>query len=49
MICKSEVDLTKYGRKLINMKEAADAFFFSVIQKYYAEKRYSNIWTIRRD
>ena len=48
MMCKSAIDLTKFGGKLMNMNDEANAFFISVVQKHYAEQTCNNIWTIEK-
>ena len=48
MICKSSIDLTKFGGKLMNMNDKNNDLFISVVQEHYAEQTYSNLWIIEK-
>lgn len=48
MICKSAVDLKKFGGKLIDLDSEANTFLASVVQTYYAEEQNDNIWIVEK-
>ena len=45
MMCKSNYDLSKYGRKLLGKSES-NKVFLSVLNEYYPKERDNNIWII---
>lgn len=46
MVCKAEVDLGQFGGILLDSKDKSNAFILPMLEQYYPESPYDNIWVI---
>ncbi len=46
MMCKSKANLEKYGGKLFVLQKTNNELYRSVLNKYYPDAEYYNIWII---
>ena len=49
MICRSEANLSKVGGILLNLTEENNTLIYSILEKYYPEKQYDEIWDIEME
>lgn len=46
MICKAKDDLTEFGGILLNLNKKSNRFILSILEQYYREGQYDDIWII---